>query len=86
MNIRPVTDLRNKFSEIEDIVSEGEPVYLTKNGYGTMVVLSIDEYSNMVSMIDEKLQEADRIANSTPVRYSHDEVFGRVREYLKNEK
>ena len=43
INIRPVTDLRNKFSEIEEKVAEGEPVYLTKNGYGTMVVLSIEE-------------------------------------------
>ena len=32
--IRPVSDLRNKFPEIEDIViREGQPVYLTKNGY-----------------------------------------------------
>ena len=45
INIRPVTDLRNKFSEIEEKVAEGEPVYLTKNGYGTMVVLSIEEGS-----------------------------------------
>lgn len=33
INIRPVSDLRNKFPEIEKIVMEtGEPVYLTKNG------------------------------------------------------
>jgi PHD/YefM family antitoxin component YafN of YafNO toxin-antitoxin module len=35
IHIRPVSDLRNKFPEIEDlVVREGEPVYLTKNGYG----------------------------------------------------
>ena len=43
IQIKPVSDLRNKFSEIETIVNNGEPVYLTKNGYGTMVVLSIEE-------------------------------------------
>lgn len=85
INIRPVSDLRNKFTEIEDIVSEGEPVYLTKNGYGTMVVLSLEEYSSMVSMIDEKLQEAELIANSTSKRYSHDEVFGKVKAYLESD-
>ena len=45
MHIRPVSDLRNKYPEIEDIVlREGEPVYLTKNGYGTMVVMSLEQY------------------------------------------
>ena len=34
LNIRPVSDLRNKYPEIEDIVlKSGEPVFLTKNGY-----------------------------------------------------
>lgn len=37
--IRPVSDLRNKFSDIEKIVNKGEPVYLTKNGYGAVVVI-----------------------------------------------
>ena len=40
INIRPVSDLRNKFTEIEESVKRGQPVYLTKNGYGSMVVLS----------------------------------------------
>ena len=31
INIRPVSDLRNKFTDIEELVKEGEPVYLTKN-------------------------------------------------------
>ena len=41
--IRPVSDLRNKFSEIETLVAERQaPVFLTKNGYGSMVVMSLD--------------------------------------------
>jgi prevent-host-death family protein len=36
IEIRPVSDLRNKFPEIEKIVNNGKPVYLTKNGYGSM--------------------------------------------------
>ena len=40
--IRPVSDLRNKFSEIETLVAERQaPVFLTKNGYGSMVYLAI---------------------------------------------
>ena len=48
IQIKPVSDLRNKFTEIEKLVNEGTPVYLTKNGYGTMVVLSIEAYSNLI--------------------------------------
>ena len=43
--IRPISDLRNKFTEISWIVHEDkEPVFLTKNGYGDMVVMSFDDY------------------------------------------
>ena len=41
--IRPVTDLRNKYSEIETDLTNG-PVILTKNGYGTSVLISLDLY------------------------------------------
>ena len=44
IQIRPVSDLRNKYLEIETTVKGGEPVFLTKNGYGTMVVLSLEKY------------------------------------------
>lgn len=33
LQIRPVSDLRNKFPNIEKIVNAGEPVYLTQNEY-----------------------------------------------------
>ncbi len=36
VQIRPVSDLRNKFSDIEKAVGGGEPIFLTKNGYGAM--------------------------------------------------
>ena len=80
INIRPVSDLRNKFSEIEAFVREkGEPVYLTKSGYGSMVVMSIEQYSELTDSIELKLDEADKAAAMSDVRYSADEVFKRVR-------
>ena len=80
IQIRPVSDLRNKFPEIEEIVvKEGKPVYLTKNGYGSVVVLSLEKYAELTDDIEFKLDEADKEANSTNIRYSHDEVFSRVR-------
>lgn len=79
MQIRPVSDLRNKFTDIEKAVSGGEPVYLTKNGYGSMVVLSLDSYSKLVQSVELALNEADRLAETTDIRYTHEEVFEKIR-------
>ena len=52
IQIRPVSDLRNKFTEIESVVKEGAPVYLTKNGYGSMVVMSLETYSRLTDNVE----------------------------------
>lgn len=80
IQIKPVSDLRNRFSEIETIVNTGEPVYLTKNGYGTMVVLSLEEYSRLTDTIENALDVADIQAATTSERLSHTEVFSMLRE------
>ena len=82
IQIRPVSDLRNKFPEIESVVNGGQPVYLTKNGYGTMVVMSLEHYSQLTENIEAKLDEADKEAAESSVRLSHDELFGNVRRKL----
>lgn len=83
INIRPVSDLRNKFPEIEKIVvDQGETVYLTKNGYGRMVVLSIEKYDKLTNFIEKKLDEADRVAEATEERYTNDEVFSKLRKRI----
>lgn len=79
MQIRPVSDLRNRFSEIEKIVNSGSPVYLTKNGYGAMVVLSLEEYASLTENIELKLDEADRQAEQIKDRFSHETVFSNAR-------
>mgnify|MGYP000062137685 CR=1 FL=1 len=83
INIRPVSDLRNKFPEIEEIVvNSNTPVFLTKNGYGTMVLISVEQYSALTDDIEHKLDEADETAKSSDVRYSASQVFGRVRSRI----
>ena len=82
MQIRPVSDLRNKYTEIENCVKSGKPVYLTKNGYGTMVVMSLEAYSRLVDPIEQALDEADRVAETDERRMSHEEVFGEIRRKL----
>ena len=83
IEIRPVSDLRNKFTEIEGVVNNGQPVYLTKNGYGTMVVMSIGKYAELVNDIELKLDEADYAAAASDIRYSHNEVFTRLKEDIR---
>lgn len=83
LNIRPVSDLRNKFTEIEKIVKKGEPVYLTKNGYGSMVVLGLDSYDNIsFNEIEKALDEADYVAKNTKKRFNRKEVFDKIRGKL----
>jgi prevent-host-death family protein len=79
IQIRPVSDLRNRFTDIENTVKSGDPVYLTKNGYGSMVVLSIEAYSRLTDNIEHALDIADRYAEETDERYTHDEMFTRLR-------
>ena len=79
IQIRPVSDLRNKFPDIEKAVGGGEPVFLTKNGYGTMVVLSLEAYSKLTDGAELLLDEADKAAIEDNRRFTHEEVFANLR-------
>jgi prevent-host-death family protein len=84
-NIRPVSDLRNNFSAISKLVhTSAEPVFLTKNGYGDMVVMSMEAYEDTLfeSEMYYKLKEAEAEAKSTKRRFSHDEVFSELRRRI----
>ena len=86
INIRPVSDLRNKFPEIEDVVvNSNAPVFLTKNGYGTMVLMSLEQYSALTDDTEKKLDEADALAASTTIRLSKSEVFDSVRRRINEQ-
>ncbi|SHN53519.1 hypothetical protein SAMN02745215_00553 [Desulfitobacterium chlororespirans DSM 11544] len=57
---------------------------MTKNGYGSMVVLSLEKYAELTDDIELKLDEADKQADSTVSRYTHNEVFSRVKERIND--
>ena len=83
--IRPVSDLRNNFADISRAVHESsQPVFLTKNGFGDMVVMSMDAYERyqFESEVYFKLKEAELEARTTQKRYSHKEVFDELRKNL----
>ncbi len=61
-NIRPISDLRNHANEISDFCrQEGEPVFITKNGTGDMVVMSLEMYERQQALLElySKLSEAE---------------------------
>jgi prevent-host-death family protein len=62
MQIRPISDLRNHFAEISRIVHEtSEPVFLTKNGYGDMVVMSVELFEKLgiaATLVEQKPQKS----------------------------
>ncbi len=72
IQIRPISDLRNKFTEIENLVaSKKSPVFLTKNGYGSMVVMSLETYETLTENIETKLNEADSQSAESSNRLTH---------------
>ncbi len=103
INIRPVSDLRNKYPEIEKMVlKEDEEVYLTKNGYGSMVVLSLEKYSKLLQEsnlenklemkyktenIEQALKESENEINNEKTQYlTSEEVYSKVRRNINAKK
>ena len=86
INIRPVSDLRNKFPEIEEtVIGSNAPVFLTKNGEGDLVVMDIGTYNRrekMLKLREELLAvEEDRMRGSKG--YSVEEVTAMMRNAIR---
>ena len=59
--IRPITDLRNT-NEISELCHAiKEPIFITKNGYGDLVVMSIETYEDLLvsAKMDRSISEAE---------------------------
>jgi len=51
--IKPISDLRNKANEISDLAHKSdEPIFITRNGLGDMVVMSMAQYSKLQLKIE----------------------------------
>jgi prevent-host-death family protein len=60
--IRPITDLRNT-NEISELCHmKKEPIFITKNGYGDLVVMSIEAYENLmnITQTDQAISRAEK--------------------------
>jgi len=80
--IVPIAELRNT-SKISQICHEqSEPVFVTKNGYGDLVIMSIETYERMLALLNvyKKLGEAEKqIADGVPM-LEGEQVFKYLRE------
>lgn len=79
--IRPITDLRNT-SEISDAChARREPVFITKNGYGDLVVMSIETYEEMLDCIatDKAIADAEQEIASGGQLLDAKEALGALR-------
>ena len=83
--IRPITDLRNT-SEISDAChARREPVFITKNGYGDLVVMSIETYEEMLDCIatDKAIADAEQeIAAGGQLLDAKEALGARRRKYF----
>lgn len=64
MNIRPVSDLRNKFPEIENELTQSGSIYFTKNGYGVAVLMDINSYTMMTNQVLSRQHKSKKSATS----------------------
>ncbi|MFW5992078.1 MAG: type II toxin-antitoxin system Phd/YefM family antitoxin [Halanaerobiaceae bacterium] len=85
MKIKPSTSLRNEYNDISKYCKESsEPVYLTKNGEGDLVVMSIEAFERRQEMLDirEKLLEAEQERIMGSKTYTVEEVDQRLESLI----
>ena len=80
--IRPISDLRNNFDEISDLChNENEPVFITRNGKGDLVVMSLTLYEQQRARFElyqtlDAAEEQARTCNGA----SHKDVMARLKK------
>jgi PHD/YefM family antitoxin component YafN of YafNO toxin-antitoxin module len=82
LSIRPISDLRNRFSEVEkEIQDNSSPIIFTTNGKASMVTMSFDKFSKLAHLdyVERALNEADSYAESQPENLTHEDVFSRIK-------
>ena len=81
--IKSISSLRNKTREIAEICrQEDEPVYLTTNGEGDLVVMSIEHYERLKAHVDlfEKLSVAQAQSASGKKGITHAQMINRLKQ------
>ena len=83
--IRPISDLMNHVDEISEIChSENQPIFITKNGEGDLVVMTIDHYERLKAQVDlfEKLGVAQAQSAASKKGITHRQMMTKLRRRL----
>lgn len=87
MTILPLTSLRNQYNEISEKCKQtGEPIYLTKNGKGELVIMSLEVYEKQLTLLKlkEKLLDIELEQKSGAKSYSLDELDSALVKIVNN--
>jgi len=88
MNIVPSTSLRNQYNEISQrCKTTGEPIYLTKNGEGDLVVMSVEAFERQQAILKlkERLLDIELEQKNGAKFYSLDELNSALKKIVDNE-
>ncbi|MCH9029811.1 MAG: type II toxin-antitoxin system prevent-host-death family antitoxin [Bacteroidetes bacterium] len=83
--IKPISDLRNKSSEISKLAhNSDEPIFITKNGEGDLVVMSMAHYSKLQLKLEllGKLSAAQNQKAEGDKGRTLKQVMGNIRETI----
>lgn len=87
--IKPISDLRNKSNEISKLANDSnEPIYITKNGEGDLVVMSMAHYSKLQLKLDllSKLSIAQKQKSAGDTGNSLKQVMSKIRTMINEQK
>ena len=83
--IRPISDLRNRANEISEICHNADqPIFITKNGQGDLVVMSQAHYERLHDLLElyQKLGEAEAFSAAGQKGITHREMMNRLRQKI----
>ena len=83
--IRPISDLRNRTNEISEIChNSDQPIFITKNGQGDLVVMSQAHYERLHNLLElyQKLGEAEALSAAGQKGITHREMMNRLRQKI----
>lgn len=84
-HIRPMSDLRNHTSEILELChKENQPVFVTRNGYGDLVVMSLAHYEQLLNRLQlyQKLSEAESLDAAGEEGIGHEAMMAQLKERI----
>lgn len=87
MKIKSYTVLRNDYNTISTLTHETqEPIYITKNGEGDIVLMSVDAFENREKVLQHRaaILEAELSRLSGEPTYSVDEIRRKLKEKYDN--